>query len=77
MDWEEVVQIISDSVKEHEVRRAIYKRMLESLADDERSIKKAFEIDNVFDEEAEEYIDLEAYDEDLFDDEAYDYDQED
>ena len=74
MDWEEVVQIISDSVKEHEVRRAIYKRMLESLADDERDIKKALEIDSVFDEEAAEYIDFE---EDLFKDEDYDYDQED
>ena len=74
MDWEEVVQIISDSVKEHEVRRAIYKRMLETLADDERDIKKALEIDSVFDEEAAEYIDFE---EDLFKDEDYDYDQED
>lgn len=77
MDWEEVVQIISDSVKEHDVRRSIYKRLLESLADDERGIKKALEIDNVFDEEADAYIDTEAYDHDLFDDESYDYDQED
>lgn len=74
MDWEEIVQIISDSVKEHEVRRAIYKRMLETLADDERDIKKALEIDTIFDEEAADYIDFE---EDLFEDEAYDYDQED
>lgn len=74
MDWEEVVQIISDSVKEHEVRRAIYKRMLESLSYDERDIKKALEIDTVFDEEAADYIDFE---DDLYEDEDYDYDQED
>ena len=74
MDWEEVVQIISDSVKEHEVRRLIYRRMLESLADDDRAIKLALEIDTIFDEEAENYID---FDEDLFKDEDYDYDQDD
>ncbi len=74
MNWEEVVQIISDSVKEHEVRRLIYRRMLESLADDDRDIKQALDIDTIFDEEASEYIDEE---DDLFEDEDYDYDQED
>jgi hypothetical protein len=74
MNWEEVVQIISDSVKEQEVRRSIYRRLLESLADDERDLKQALDIDTVFDEEASEYIDEE---EDLFEDEDYDYDQED
>lgn len=75
MDWEEIIQIISDSVKEHEVRRLIYRRMLESLADDDRSIRLALDIDNIFDEEAYNYIDEE--DDDLFKDEDYDYDQED
>lgn len=76
MDWEEVVQIISDSVKEHDVRRLIYRRLLESLADDERNVKLALDIDTIFDEEAENYIDID-FDEDLFKDEDYDYDQED
>ena len=75
MNWEEVVQIISDSVKEQEVRRSIYRRLLESLADDERDLKQALDIDTIFDEEASEYIDF--IDEDIFEDEAYDYDQED
>lgn len=74
MNWEEVVQIISDSVKEHEVRRLIYRRMLESLADDDRDIKQALDIDTIFDEEASEYIEE---NDDLFEDEDYDYDQED
>lgn len=74
MDWEEVVQIISDSVKEHDVRRLIYRRLLESLADEERNIKLALDIDTIFDEEASNYIDEE---DDLFEDEDYDYDQED
>lgn len=71
MEWEEVVQIICDSVREQDTRRLIYKRLLESLyvGDD---IDPAIGIDSVFDEVASEY----AEEEEDWDDEDNAYDDE-
>lgn len=71
MEWEEVVQIICDSVKEHETRRLIYKRMIESVMIDSSELEDAMGIDSIFDEVAEEYIDedVDQDEDDIYDDE--------
>lgn len=68
MEWEEVVQIICDSVKEQETRRLIYRRLLESVLVDSEELDPAIGIDSVFDEVAEEYTE-EGDEEDYYDDE--------
>lgn len=70
MEWEEVVQIICDSVKEHETRRLIYSRMIESVMVDSSELEDAMGIDSIFDEVAQDYIDedLQEDEDDLFDD---------
>lgn len=70
MEWEEVVQIICDSVKEHETRRLIYTRMIESVMVDSSELEDAMGIDSIFDEVAQDYIDedLQEDEDDLFDD---------
>ena len=70
MEWEEVVQIICDSVKEHETRRLIYNRLIESVMVDSSELEDAMGIDSIFDEVAQEYIDgdLDELQDDIFDD---------
>lgn len=70
MEWEEVVQIICDSVKEHETRRLIYTRLIESIMVDSSELDDAIGIDSIFDEVAQEYIDgdLDELQDDIFDD---------
>lgn len=70
MEWEEVVQIICDSVKEHDTRKLIYKRLLESVYFTEDDLESAFGIDNIFDDVAEEY--LEEDEDSILDDQEFD-----
>lgn len=72
MEWEEVVQIICDSVREQETRRLVYTRLLESLYVDSEDIEPAIGIDSVFDDVAREYLD----EEEDWDDEENAYDDE-
>lgn len=72
MEWEEVVQIICDSVREQDTRRLVYTRLLESLYVSAEDIEPAMGIDSVFDDVAEEYLDEEEDwddEENAFDDE--------
>lgn len=72
MEWEEVVQIICDSVREQDTRRLVYTRLLESLYVDSEDIESAIGIDSVFDDVAREYLD----EEEDWDDEENAYDDE-
>ena len=58
MNWEEVVQVISELVKDGDIRRQIYDRMLETCDFDEGEIYAAQDIDRVFDEVSQEYVDF-------------------
>lgn len=80
MNWEEFVQVVSELVKDKDIRRQIYDRMLESCELVENDVFLAMEIDSVFDDVAESYVerDEEEYeeDDDYEQDEDYDYDDE-
>lgn len=73
MDWEQIVDIISSTVQNTDIRRVLYDRMLESLSYDEEDIRQALDIDLIFDEVAANYIE----DEEVADEDDYNYDYED
>jgi len=70
MDWEEIVNTICDLVKDIELRRQIYDRLLENTHVDEEDVRMALDIDRVFDEVVKNYIE----DEEIVDN--YDYEEE-
>lgn len=70
MDWEEIVNTICDLVKDVELRRQIYDRLLENTHVDEEDVRMALDIDWVFDEVVKNYIE----DEEIVDN--YDYEEE-
>jgi len=70
MDWEEIVNTICDLVKDVELRRQIYDRLLENTHVDEEDVRMALDIDRVFDEVVKNYIE----DEEIVDN--YDYEEE-
>ena len=72
MEWEEVVQIICDSVREQDTRRLVNTRLLESLYVDSEDIESAIGIDSVFDDVAESYLE----DDEDWNDEDNAYDDE-
>jgi len=72
MDWEEIVNTICDLVKDIELRRQIYDRLLENTHIDEKDVRMALDIDRVFDEVAKNYIE----DEEIIEDDDYNYDYE-
>ena len=72
MDWEEIVNTICDLVKDIELRRQIYDRLLENTHIDEEDVRMALDIDRVFDEVAKNYIE----DEEIIEDDDYNYDYE-
>jgi len=75
MNWEEVVQVISELVKDGDIRRQIYDRMFETCDFDKDEIYAAQDIDRVFDDLSKEYVDFE--DDDIFEeDEDYDRDED-
>lgn len=80
MNWEEFVQVVSELVKDKDIRRQVYDRVLESCELVESDVLLAMDIDSVFDEVANDYIDFEEEvfeeDEDYETDEEYDYDDE-
>lgn len=73
MEWEEVVQIICDSVREQETRKLVYTRLLESIYFDSDDIEAAIGIDSVFDDVAEEYLEEDVQE---LEDEDYSYDED-
>ena len=70
MDWEEIVNTICDLVKDVELRRQIYDRLLENTHVDEEDVRMALDIDRVFDEVVKNYIE----DEEIVDN--YDYEED-
>ena len=72
MDWEQIVDIISSTVQNTDIRRILYDRMLESLSYSEEDLRQALDIDLIFDEVAANYIEEGVEDED-----DYNYDYED
>jgi hypothetical protein len=73
MDWEQIVDIISSTVQNTDIRRILYDRMLESLSYSEEDLRQALDIDLIFDEVAANYIE----DEGVEDEDDYNYDYED
>ena len=72
MDWEEIVNTICDLVKDIELRRQIYDRLLENTHIDEEDVRMALDIDRVFDEVVKNYIE----DQEIIEDDDYNYDYE-
>lgn len=89
MDWELLIDIISDSVKDEETRTEIYKRFLEADSDVNQSIiESQFGIDDAFDNawnifesnySSEDLVDFDNEDEDYEndDDGEWNYDDSD
>lgn len=80
MNWEEFVQVVSELIKDKDIRRQIYDRMLETCEINDSDILLGMDIDPVFDDIAQDYVDLEEEefeeDEDYEIDEDYEYDDE-
>jgi hypothetical protein len=85
MDWEHLISVISELVKDQATREQIYKRLLEASDHTERDgiEDECLGYDDAFDNVWEEYFsdevnDDEEYeeDEDYEDNESYDYDEE-
>jgi len=70
MDWDAVIEVISDTVKEDNVRSEIYKRLFEIVGTSDAV--ESLEQDNVFDEALWAY----TRDEDEEDEIEQDYDYE-
>ena len=70
MDWDAVIEVISDTVKEDSVRSEIYKRLFEIVGTSDAV--ESLEQDNVFDEALWAY----TRDEDEEDEIEQDYDYE-
>ena len=64
MDWEQIVDIVSSTVQNTDIRRILYDRMLESLSYSEEDLRQALDIDLIFDEVAANYIEDEGVEDD-------------
>jgi len=74
MDWDLIVDVICDNVKDNNVREDIYRKLLEE-SNDSRMAEDSLGIDDVFDKV---FIEIHDEDEDdLYDDDNDDYSYDD
>lgn len=72
MDWETIINTISDIIKDDSLREEIYRKLLEETADLERS-EDCLGEDDVFDRVWEELFEELEEEEDNYDDNEDDY----
>lgn len=72
MDWELVINIISDAVKDESLREEIYTRLLEE-SEDFNNAEDCLGSDNVFDKVFEELYEEYENKEDLYEDDNDDF----
>lgn len=76
MDWDLIISVISDLVKDDSTRHEIYKKFMEAAEYTDRSeIIDSLDQDPVFDNVWERYF-ADTDQEENWEDEGYDYDEE-
>jgi len=76
MNWEELIDVISELVKDAEIRKQIYTRMIDMHTHYNEDLKDNMGVDSAWDEAIKNYVDIDEEEETDEDDYNYDYEDE-
>jgi len=76
MNWEELIDIIFELVKDAEIRKQIYTRMIDMHTHYSEDLEYNMGVDPAWDEAIKNYIDIDEEEDEEQDDYNYDYEDE-